>query len=67
MDVQVGDVIRVKKAHPCGSILFDVLRVGMDFKIKCQGCGREVMLPRAKIEKNIKRIIRDGEELKTNV
>lgn len=67
MDVQVGDVIRVKKPHPCGGNLFDVLRVGMDFKIKCQGCGREVMLPRTKIEKNIKRIIRDGEEIKTHV
>lgn len=67
MDVLVGDVIRVKKPHPCGSVLFDVLRVGMDFKIKCQGCGREVMLPRAKIEKNIKRIIRNGQELKPNV
>ena len=40
MDVQVGDVIQTKKPHPCGANRFDVLRVGMDFKIKCQGCGR---------------------------
>ena len=39
MDVQVGDVIQTKKPHPCGANRFDVLRVGMDFKIKCQGCG----------------------------
>ena len=45
MDVQVGDVIQTKKPHPCGANRFDVLRVGMDFKIKCQGCGHEIMLP----------------------
>ncbi|GKI15551.1 DUF951 domain-containing protein [Allofournierella sp.] len=61
MDVRVGDKILVKKPHPCGANLFDVLRVGMDFKIRCTGCGREVMLPRAKIEKNIKKILREGE------
>lgn len=62
MDVHVGDQILVKKPHPCGANLFDVLRVGMDFKIRCTGCGHEIMLPRAKIEKNIKKIIRPGEE-----
>ena len=59
--MRVGDKILVKKPHPCGANLFDVLRVGMDFKIRCTGCGREVMLPRAKIEKNIKKILREGE------
>ncbi len=62
MDVQVGDVLKVKKPHPCGNDLFEVLRVGMDFKIKCQKCGHVIMLPRVKIEKNIKKIIRNGEE-----
>lgn len=61
MDVQVGDVIQTKKNHPCGANKFDVLRVGMDFKIRCQGCGREVMLPRVKIEKNIKKVLRTTE------
>ena len=61
MDVQVGDVIQTKKPHPCGANRFDVLRVGMDFKIKCQGCGHEIMLPRAKIERNIKKVLRAGE------
>ena len=58
MDVRVGDVIQTKKQHPCGSNRFDVLRVGMDFKIRCQGCGREIMLPRVKIEKNIRKVLR---------
>ena len=62
MDVQVGDILEMKKPHPCGSLEFTVLRVGMDFKIRCTGCGREVMLPRAKIEKNIKKVIKPGQE-----
>lgn len=49
----------MKKDHPCGSREFLVLRVGMDFKLRCTGCGREVMVPRRKIEKNIKKIIRE--------
>lgn len=61
MDVQVGDKLIMKKEHPCGSSEFTVLRTGMDFKIKCTGCEREVMVPRKKAEKNIKKIIRDGE------
>ncbi|MBP8855282.1 MAG: DUF951 domain-containing protein [Oscillospiraceae bacterium] len=59
-DVQVGDVIITKKPHPCGTNSFDVLRVGMDFKIRCKGCQHEVMVPRAKIEKNIKRVVREA-------
>ncbi len=62
MDVRVGDTILVKKPHPCGANTFEVPRVGMDFKIRCTGCGHEIMLPRAKIEKNIKKILRPGEE-----
>ena len=53
---------RTRKQHPCGAASFEVLRVGMDFKIRCTGCGREVMLPRAKIEKNIKKVIKPGQE-----
>ena len=63
MDVRVGDVLRMKKPHPCGSLEFTVLRVGMDFQIRCNGCGREVMIPRLQCEKNIKKILRpEGEE-----
>ena len=57
MDIAVGDTILTRKQHPCGAASFEVLRVGMDFKIRCTGCGREVMLPRAKIERNIKKVI----------
>ena len=59
MDVQVGDRLVMKKPHPCGSKEFLVLRVGMDFRIRCLGCGHEVMLPRLKCEKNIKKIQRE--------
>jgi len=61
MDVRVGDVLELKKAHPCGSKTWQVLRVGMDFKLRCTGCGHELMLPRVKVEKNIKKILREGE------
>lgn len=57
MDIFVGDTIQTKKAHPCGGNTFQVLRVGMDFRIRCTKCGHEVLLPRAKIEKNIKKVI----------
>ncbi len=58
MDVQPKDIIEMKKKHPCGSFQFTVLRVGMDFKIKCNGCGHEIMAPRKTIEKSIKKLIR---------
>lgn len=58
MNVLVGDVLEMKKSHPCGEKRFLVLRVGMDFKIRCLKCGHEVMVPRVKIEKNIKTVIR---------
>ena len=61
MDIQVGDTLTMKKPHPCGSREWSVLRVGMDFKLRCQGCGHEVMLPRSKAEKNIRKVFRDGE------
>ena len=62
MDVRVGDTLEMKKPHPCGSREFDVLRVGMDFKIRCKGCGHEVMAARHKIERNIKKIIREPDD-----
>ena len=58
MDVRVGDELVMKKAHPCGENRFEVLRSGIDFRLRCKKCGREVMVPRIKIEKNIKKIIR---------
>ena len=57
MDVQVQDVLVMKKAHPCGSTQWEILRVGMDIKLKCLGCGHELMLPRSKAEKSIRKIL----------
>ena len=56
MNIQVGDKLHMKKAHPCGSNCFEVLRVGADFRLRCCGCGHEIMTPRVKIEKNIRRV-----------
>ena len=58
MDIRVNDVLEMKKQHPCGSRRFLVLRIGMDFRLKCEGCGHEVMAPRLKIERHIKRVVR---------
>ena len=54
MDIKVGDKLQMKKKHPCGSDVFDVKRVGMDFKLVCTGCGHEIMVPRIKAEKALK-------------
>lgn len=62
MDIQVGDILRMKKEHPCASKEMLVLRIGADFKLKCTGCGREFMTPRSKCEKKIKSVIRNAVE-----
>lgn len=56
MDLRLGDKVEMKKPHPCGGKVFTITRVGMDIKLKCTGCGHEVMLPRSKAEKGIKKI-----------
>ena len=61
MDVRCGDTLEMKKPHPCGEKRFFVLRSGMDFRLRCLGCGREFMIPRGKCEKNIKKILRPEE------
>ena len=66
MDVRPGDILQMKKQHPCGGKEFLVLRAGMDFKIRCVKCGREIMAPRQKIEKNIKKVLRETEGSDTN-
>lgn len=60
MDVRVDDILVMKKAHPCGSREWKVLRTGMDFRLRCLGCGREVLGPRSKLEKSIREIRRDA-------
>lgn len=60
MDIQVGDVVTLKKQHPCGSKEWEVLRIGMDFRLKCMGCDHQVMIPRKQVEKNIRQIVSKG-------
>ena len=62
MDIHVNDVLKMKKAHPCGSQEWLVLRVGMDFRLRCQTCGREVMILRSKAEKSVKKVLPQGQE-----
>ena len=54
MEYKIGDIVRTKKKHPCGSKLWEITRVGVDFKLKCQGCGHVVVLEREKAKKAIK-------------
>ena len=56
MDLKLGDIVIMKKPHPCGSKEFEITRLGVDFKLKCCGCGHEVMIPRIKAEKSIRSV-----------
>ncbi len=58
MDIRVGDIITLKKQHPCGSKDWEVLRIGADFRLKCKGCNHQIMIPRPQAEKNIRNIVR---------
>lgn len=55
--LEVGDRVELKKAHPCGSKTFEITRVGMDFRIRCVGCGHEAWIPRVKLEKSIRKVL----------
>ena len=61
MDLRLHDRVELKKPHPCGSTRWEILRVGMDIKLKCCGCGHELMLPRSRAEKSIRKIMREEE------
>lgn len=56
MDIQVGNIVKLKKQHPCGSHEWEVLRIGADFKLKCVGCGHMIMVSRSMVEKNVRAI-----------
>ena len=60
MDIQIGDILTMKKTHPCGSREWAVLRIGADFKLRCLGCGHEIMGARSKFEKNVKQVRREA-------
>ena len=53
---EVGDVVTLKKKHPCGSQDWEILRVGADFRLKCAGCGHQIMVPRKLVEKNTRKL-----------
>ena len=55
-EYEVGDVVKLKKKHPCGSQEWEILRVGADFRLKCMGCGHQIMSPRSQVEKRIRKI-----------
>ncbi len=61
MDIRLQDILEMKKAHPCGDRRWLVLRIGADFRLRCLGCGREIMIPRFKAEKMIRTIQRAEE------
>ena len=56
LNYEVGDTVRLKKKHPCGSFEWEILRVGADFRLKCAGCGHQIMIPRRQVEKNTKEL-----------
>ena len=64
MEIHVGDTIRMKKQHPCGSFTWEVLREGADFRLKCEGCGHQIMIARRLMERNVKEVKRfkEGQE-----
>ena len=63
----LGDIVQMKKQHPCGSYDWEVLRLGADIKIKCTGCGRLVMIPRSKFQKGVKKVIKSNAPIEDNV
>ena len=67
MQYNLGDIVKMRKSHPCGSDQWEITRVGMDFRIKCLGCGRQVLLPRSKFEKSVKSIVKKKEIKETEL
>ena len=63
MDYKIGDIVRTKKKHPCGSKLWEITRVGVDFKLKCQGCGHVVVLERPKALKAITKLEKRADQI----
>ena len=63
LNLYVGDIITTNKKHPCGSFYFELMRVGIDFRIKCMGCQKQIWIERKNLEKRIKKVSRDQEIL----
>lgn len=62
----LGDIVQMKKPHPCGSNEMEIIRMGMDIRIKCVGCQHSVLIPRAKFEKNLKKVLKSAAEEQQN-
>lgn len=60
IEYKIGDVVRLKKKHPCGSDCWEVLRVGADFRMKCMGCAHQMMMARSIVTKNTKEIVKNA-------
>lgn len=63
MDIGTGDILTLKKTHPCGSHEWEVLRTGADFRLKCVGCGHQIMIARSQVEKRIRQVKKAGQPL----
>lgn len=63
---EVDDIVTLKKVHPCGSRDWEILRVGADFRLKCTGCGHQIMVPRKMVEKNTKNLIKKEKQYFTD-
>ncbi len=61
---KLGDIVQMKKAHPCGTNEMEIIRMGMDIRVKCTGCKHSMLLPRAKFEKSLKKVLRSAEQQK---
>lgn len=59
---ELGSIVQMKKQHPCGSDTFEIIRIGVDIKIKCTNCGRTIMLPRVELNKKIKKVLTEVEK-----
>ena len=60
-DYDIGDIVKTKKAHPCGTSTWEIVRIGVDFKLKCEGCGHIITVPREKALKMITKKLNDEE------
>lgn len=58
----LGDIVEMKKKHPCGTSNWEIIRLGADIKIKCTGCQRIIMMPRSEFQKNVKKVVWTKEE-----
>ena len=62
MEYEGGDIVKLKKKHPCGSSEWEILRVGADFRLKCMGCGHQIMIARRQVEKNTRGLTKKSQE-----